>query len=669
MTSSKPTPLERLLAEQAACWRAGNRIPASELLARHPQLRQDASALAALARAEQALRRELGETASLPPSSYHSGPTAPRSEAPTSDREAGRWTNLPQIPGYTLRRLIKHGGMGAVYEAEQHGLGRTCAIKFLLAGKLANALDAARFRSEAAALGKLRHPGIVEVHGWGDHEGLLYLVMEYMPGGSLSDRLQAGPLPEVEAGELVRQLALAVQHAHEAGIIHRDLKPANVLLDSGGQGRVSDFGLARLVGEDGVTQTGETAGTPGYMAPEQARGGLKQAGPPADVWGLGAILYACLAGRAPFTGNRLEVLRRTCEEPPPPLPRGTSPGLEAVVLKCLEKSEGARYSSAQALADDLGRWLEGHKPSAQRAVWPRLTRWARKRPILLAATVLLALALALAPFLRPGPGTAPGTDAAAELASELALGKGAELFNARGEPRASPVLLGRGFTAPAHDGAFTVETQSLCLAMLAANPGMDHYRIEAEVRHDRTTSTGKVGLFAARRTYETVPEEFDSFVHFTFNDILDEGAVFEEVVRVAGVLPLPERPLNQARLWGTLRLSRVWKDDSNLLDAYICSPEVFKPGCREHGEWRPIALEVTPLEVRAFWGSPPVEVASLTAAEFADSLHERCQDLTRDHDAFWLFPTLATRGGFGLFVFNGAASFRNVRIRPVSPSP
>src|SRR5262249_53181231 len=167
----------------------------------------------------------------------------------------------------------------------------------------------------------------------------MYFVMEFVPGGSLADRLKAGPLEVRAAAELVRDLARAVQAAHDANVVHRDLKPGNVLMDGAGRPKVSDFGLARLLDADGEqTVTGLLLGTPAYMAPEQAEGRTGEVGPPADVWALGVILYECLTGKTPFRGSsRSERLRRIRRDEPAPL-RASRPEvpaeLEAVCLKC-----------------------------------------------------------------------------------------------------------------------------------------------------------------------------------------------------------------------------------------------------------------------------------------------------------------------------------------------
>src|SRR5262249_19072581 len=156
------------------------------------------------------------------------------------------------------------------------------------------------FRTEAESIARLQHPHIVQIFEVGNHQGLPFFSLEFCPGGSLDKKLAGTPMPPGEAAALVEKLARGVQAAHEAQVIHRDLKPANVPLDKDGTAKVSDFGRAKKLDEQGGTGTGPILGTPSYMAPEQARGKSKELGPAADIYALGAILYECVTGRPPF---------------------------------------------------------------------------------------------------------------------------------------------------------------------------------------------------------------------------------------------------------------------------------------------------------------------------------------------------------------------------------
>ena len=297
-----------------------------------------------------------------------------------------------EVPGYEILNELGRGGMGVVYRARHLRLNRLVALKMILAGSHAGPAERDRLRAEAEAIARLHHPGVVQVYEAGECDGLPFIALELCLGGSLDRLLATGPLPPRDAARLVEGVARGVQAAHAAQVVHRDLKPANVLLGADGAPKVTDFGLAKCLDGSGQTGSGAILGTPAYMAPEQAAGRGKEAGPAADVYSLGAILYECLTGRPPFqAATAMHTLRQVLANEPvaprrlnPALPRD----LETVCLKCLRKEPGRRYASAADLADDLIRFL-GNRPILARPVGPlaRGWRWCRREP---------ALALALA---------------------------------------------------------------------------------------------------------------------------------------------------------------------------------------------------------------------------------------------------------------------------------
>ncbi len=277
---------------------------------------------------------------------------------------------VPAVDGYEVLGVLGHGGMGVVYKARDLRLNRLVALKMVLAGAGAAPKELSRFKAEAEAVARLRHPNIVQIFEVGDHDGRPFLALEYVEGGSLAEHLDGTPLPARRAARLVEALADAVHHAHANGVVHRDLKPANVLLDADGRPLVTDFGLAKLLDADlGHTQTGAVLGSPSYMAPEQAEGKTKDVGPASDVYALGALLYELLTGRPPFQApTLLDTLEQVRHHDPAP-PRSVQPAvprdLETVCLKCLEKKPAHRYASAADLARDLRCFLDGEPISAR----------------------------------------------------------------------------------------------------------------------------------------------------------------------------------------------------------------------------------------------------------------------------------------------------------------
>jgi WD40 repeat protein len=308
---------------------------------------------------------------------------------------------LPEVPGYAVLEEVGRGGMGVVYKARQFRPSRILALKTVRAGGCYGDEHLRRFRVEAEALARVRHPNIAQVYEVGEAGGQPYYTLELCPGGSLAQLLQGGPLVPERAARLLALLAEALHAAHERGVIHRDLKPANVLFAQDGTPKVVDFGLAKLLdAEPGPTRSGELLGTPSYMAPEQAAGQVSEVGPATDVYALGAIFYELLTGRPPFRApTAVETVKQVIDREPlrprqlqPAVPRD----LETICLKCLEKQPARRYASAGALGEDVRRFLDG-RPILARPVGAlgRGWRWCRRHKALTALYAVSALAAAL----------------------------------------------------------------------------------------------------------------------------------------------------------------------------------------------------------------------------------------------------------------------------------
>ena len=417
--------LDPLLDRQSHSWRCGSRVSVEELLDGSP-VRHDPEAQLDLIYNEIVLREERGEH----PRAEEYLPRYPHlrndlelhfevhralgdavlTETPRlqctetlPDGAAAARGGLPQPPGYELVELLGRGGMGVVYKARHHGLRRHVALKMFEPGRTVFPREIVRFRTEAEAIARLQHPNIVQIFEIGEWNGLPFLALELADRGTLAQRLQKLPFTPRAAAELAETLARAVQHAHSHHIVHRDLKPANVLFAADGSVKLTDFGLAKVLQADedsarDATRTGEPIGTPRYMAPEQAAGRHDAIGPATDVYALGTLLYECLTGQVPFVSASVVETLDQIRSAEPLSPRRLQPSvprdLETICLNCLHKEPARRYPSAQALADDLRRFLNG-EPIAARPTptWERAWKWCRRRPTRAALVAVAGLLL------------------------------------------------------------------------------------------------------------------------------------------------------------------------------------------------------------------------------------------------------------------------------------
>ncbi|HKB02852.1 MAG TPA: serine/threonine-protein kinase [Gemmataceae bacterium] len=387
--------LDVIEVDRTERWHRGDRVKAERYLKDYPPIKEDTEAALVLIYGEYYLRKEMGETPSLmefiarfPHHARRLRDQVLLHEAIELGHEA-MGGGPPEVPGLAVQELLGQGGMCSVYRAVDEKAGREVAVKVLDPRHLQNMLRVARFRREIGSLLRLTHPNIVLGYRTGESSGLPYLIMEYCPGGTLADYLATHVVPPSAAARILRDLAAAVEYAHQKGVIHRDLKPSNVLLsvvqsaDEVPSGvypatdavglhpvlsdiefpfvpKLSDFGLAKctLGNEGSITATRETLGTPCYMAPELTVG-ARDADFRTDVYGIGAILYELLTGRPPFFATSpMEVLRMVRESPPmapaevnPRVP----PELQAVCLRCLEKEPDERFQTAGDVANALLR--------------------------------------------------------------------------------------------------------------------------------------------------------------------------------------------------------------------------------------------------------------------------------------------------------------------------
>jgi eukaryotic-like serine/threonine-protein kinase len=417
--------LEQALDQQSLLWDQGECRPVEDFLKIAPALADDRSAVLDLLYHEVVLRQRAGETPLLAEyvgrfprletelvdqfqihrvlqnsrdaeSTFEGIDATIDSTRPAASESGG---DDPSVPGYEIESVLGRGGMGIVYKAREIRLNRPVALKMILSGRHAGEEARQRFQREAEAVGRLQHPNIVQIYTTGEHQGRPFIALEYVEGGGLNERSRTAPRPARSAAVLAETLARAIHAAHLAGVVHRDLKPANVLLTADGIPKITDFGLAKPLDDTGEqTVSGAILGTPSYMAPEQARGNGKFAGPAADVYSIGAILYELLTGRPPFLGETsLETLQQAIRDDPVP-PRRLSPktprDLDVICLKCLEKEPQKRYVNALGLAADLRRFLD-HQPILARpnSTFERAERWCRRNKAIAASGAVAMIGL------------------------------------------------------------------------------------------------------------------------------------------------------------------------------------------------------------------------------------------------------------------------------------
>ncbi len=579
-------------------------------------------------------------------------------------------------PGYQVLGELGRGGMGAVYKARQLALDRVVALKVIQGIGLTDPRVLERFAAEARALGRLKHPNIVQVYDVGEDSGWPFYSLEYVPGGSLASRLRAsGPLDPRVAADLIRALARAVGAAHTAGFLHRDIKPANVLLaeadepktgaTGGGSAiipKLTDFGLVKWLDEsDGLTGTGSVMGTPSYMAPEQAAGRNREVGPRTDVYALGATLYETLTGEPPFWADTPVAIVASVVRDDPVRPVVKRPGLsaelEAICLKCLEKAPGSRYPSADALADDLGRWLRGESTLARplgrvRRLWRRAKRQRVAAAAVCGALLAAGGAFAAAQYLGPEPEVVevtPDPDAKLkEIQRELAAGKRVVLIGPTGLPRwhrwaLAPATLGE--SQEVHDHTCGLQTMEWSLLELVQDPGSEHYRFTAEVRHDRgwnlDTMTTGVGLYFGYNHSADVRLEAHRLVWVALSEIREKP-----IKGLPNPLPhglnLRHAVLNWGDKWHEPILQEAGEDG---LLPFIPKQEHPRP-------WRTIVVTVTPSEVRV---EMPQECPGRVVSKTWDKLQLSSG------------PPITPQSPLGICAASSLVSVRNVILEPLQP--
>ena len=571
--------------------------------------------------------------------------------------------------GFVPLALLGHGGMGLVYQVWEPAADRVVALKLIRA---ATGPDLrARFEVEVKALAGLEHPNIVRVLAVDLHAPDPYFTMEFVDGQGLDRRLkERGPLPSAEAARVIETVARAVHAAHAAGVVHRDVKPSNVLVGSDGVPKVTDFGVAKRDGVDDLTVTGAVIGTPAFMSPEQASG--RKVTRAADVYGLGATLYALLTGHAPFQGvEQADILAKVRTEDPP-LPRSlrpdVPPALEGIVLKCLAKDPAARYATAADLADDLAKWQAGQTPTAPPPGWrDGARRWARRyrRAVALAGLlVLVASAAAVGTWAAAQPGRSPDRSpdpkaaALERIEARLRDRKEVTLIGPKGGPEWSEWRLGTGIpidpTPTAPEFAFAAAGDTLL--ELVRDPQVDHYVVAVEVQQ-RSVNRGaldpgdKVGLYAGYDervgpggtvTHTCLRTEFSEYAP---DPEFDPGFVRKVFVR------------------GTA-FNRTGAGSNDPDEQFAAA--TFETAGAAAGAWRRLTIEVSRDQVVALWqGSPEAEPTAIVTLP-RDSLNTRWQRLrARSASVGGVVPDWEPRRPFGLYCRGAAVAVRKCVITPL----
>jgi serine/threonine-protein kinase len=551
--------------------------------------------------------------------------------------------------------------MGQVYRALDTRLHRFVALK------VAHQAFDERFEREARAIAQLNHPHICSLYDVGPN----YLVMEVVEGQTLATHLERGALPLDQVLRCGVQMADALAAAHAKGIVHRDFKPGNVMLTKSGV-KVLDFGLAKSESDQTITHTHAVLGTPAYMAPEQAAGNARDAGPAADVYALGAILYACLAGRPPFKAKSVvETLDQVRgEEPAPPSRWHASipADLEAVCLKCLEKNPAHRYASAEELANDLARFRMGDATKARPWSWRRrLARGIRKhwKPIAAASFVFVTALAFLFTFVWTSP-EYQARQALNRVDAAMKSGERVELIGLKGPPQWSRQVFDAVDSRLSTDKAsvFQIDANSHALLELSPAAHHDRYRFSAEVRMvSSKISNSSAGVYFA---HNAEPADPSGVVERVFVVMFNRNRL------------IFDRPKDAVNVQDCLLLSR--DGATKLAMPTPVGVHFYTIDTTSMEEpWRYFEVEVTPETVRAGWreldgtlhligvrNEVKKTVNPIRTEHLKRISPSRIKFLDKNYPEDVRRIEYNPRGALGLYVSSGVAEFRNVVYEPLA---
>lgn len=626
---------------------------------------------------------------------WHFGPPMPRSGTAAETPEQQGTVSLGRIPSdeeptvrkdsirneqviptrlahYEIVAEIARGGMGVVYEARDRKLDRMVALKVMRTPLLETDEGVLRFQREARAAARLNHPHIVPVHDFGREGNFLFYTMALVDGRTLSSCRDRFAKDMRAAVDLVRKTALAVAYAHDHGVLHRDLKPSNILVDATGEPRVADFGLAKFFAvpkapdeanglativqdHPEVSQAGQVVGTPAYMAPEQFKGGNKQLGPACDIWALGVILYELLGGMRPFRGATTPAVRNAILQDEPrrlcKLNPHVDPGLEAVVLKCLEKDPKDRFASARELAEELERWLNDQPLKTKPRKWTdRARRYVRRHWAALSLGIIVVLTGSLA------AASIPFSQVPSENISlnqeELDLKGEVQLIGPVGPPKAYRVVRGDAGVITKSNVPFSVHSLQISLLELLPGPMPESFLFEAELQQANATFMGNFGLYLAR----TEPNQpgCDWFLRFSLADIGNYAVILTAPDGSQGNWIRLDRVYHVPWLGGGPSTTRC---SLGLLYHWHVPPDPWS----DLGPWRKLAVEVRKDELLFRFDDQPC--FKINKDELQDRSRESAELSGELHPAL-LWPTV---GGLGVYVERCTVRLRNVRVQRLNP--
>lgn len=568
---------------------------------------------------------------------------------------------------FVLLRELGQGGMGVVYKAFDTHLDRMVALKMTIpleGNHSANFMKMERFSIEAKAMARLNHVNIISVLEIGEAEQCAYLVMPYLPGGTLSDRLRKFDTP----GKIVSMFAnvvSAVQHAHENEVLHRDLKPANILFTKDNEPVVADFGLAKLTEQSmNLTIPGIGLGTPPYMAPEQTPLGNGNVTPVSDIWSLGVLLYELLTKKRPFEGEtNYDVYTNIIRKKPIPirqLDQSIDRNLEAIVMKCLQKRPSDRFQSAEALYQELDRWQKG-KPILTRRdnFWEGTKRWVRAHPFFALLTVQLLLLLLAAPvvYYRLHPDR-PLWEQQARLEKR----KPIQILGPNGEPSWYRWVWSKQSQAGVgDDGHFVIHSwEKLALLELIPDPKTDRYRLEAEIRHLRGDTTSQAGFYFFHDVHEGIEGRVDAFIRLSFNDLIN--------VKAMAPRPLPKHVVeagNRIQFESQVAFRHPGRTTASATtNSFYPKSHHRKPAGIRGIDWIKVRIDVTPEGITVRFGDQQFDTVPFSKMITSFETQKRwVNELTKEDPQF----DIKLQSSLGLFVCRGIASYRNVRFTPLDP--